>query len=89
MSRRLRDLADEVCDSRLVVALEGGYSEIYAPYCTAAVAEGLCDGLDGTLPVQEPYGSRAESMPASRDTGLDARQAIDAAVALHRARWLS
>jgi acetoin utilization deacetylase AcuC-like enzyme len=87
MTRRLRDLADELCGGRLVIALEGGYSEIYAPYCTAAIAEGLCDGLDGISPVQEPYGSRAESMPASREVGLDARKALDEAIAAHRRWW--
>lgn len=80
MTRSLRDLADELCNGRLAVALEGGYSEVYAPYCSAAIAEGLCDGLDGITPVEEPYGARAESMPPSRELGLDA------AAALHQVR---
>ncbi len=87
MTRRLRDLADELCDGRLVIALEGGYSELYAPYCTASIAEGLCEGLDGISPVEEPYGSRAESMPASREIGLDARKALDDAIAINRRYW--
>jgi acetoin utilization deacetylase AcuC-like enzyme len=87
MTRRLRDLADEVCGGRLVIAQEGGYSEIYAPYCSAAIGEGLCDGLDGPNPVEEPYGARAESMPASRSIGLDAQRALDDAVEAHRRFW--
>jgi acetoin utilization deacetylase AcuC-like enzyme len=87
MTGILRDLADEICESRLVIAQEGGYSPNYAPYCSAAIAEGLCDGLSGLAPLEEPYGPRAESMPASRRIGLDAQAAIDAAVAAHRRFW--
>jgi len=87
MTRQFRDLADEVCGGRLVIAQEGGYSEIYAPYCGAAIGEGLCEGLDGLNPVEEPYGPRAESMPASRHIGLDAQQALDDARAAHSRYW--
>jgi acetoin utilization deacetylase AcuC-like enzyme len=85
MTGRMRDLADDVCGSRLLIALEGGYSDIYAPYCTAAIAEGLVTGVGGFDPVREPYGSRAETMPASRGIGLDARAALDAALEAHAA----
>lgn len=88
MTRRVRDLADEVCEGRLVIAQEGGYSEVYAPYCGAAIAEGLVEGMDGISPVEEPYGPRAESMPATRGIGLDAQKALDDAVAAHRAHWM-
>ena len=87
MTHRLRDLADEVCEGRLVIAQEGGYSEIYAPYCGAAIGEGLIDGLEDITPVEEPYGARAESMPASRTIGLDAEKALDDAVDAHRRYW--
>ncbi len=84
MTSAMRALADECCAGRMVIALEGGYSEIYAPYCTAAIAEGLVTGVGGFDPVHEPYGSRAETMPATRSIGLDARAAIDAARETHR-----
>jgi acetoin utilization deacetylase AcuC-like enzyme len=87
MTRHIRDLADELCEGRLVIALEGGYSELYAPYCGAAVAEGLVEGLEDVGPVDEPYGARAESMPASLTIGLDAERALDDAVAAHRRFW--
>ncbi|HEV2065265.1 MAG TPA: hypothetical protein VGR08_00410, partial [Thermomicrobiales bacterium] len=87
MTRRFRDLADAICDGRLVIAQEGGYSEIYAPYCSASIAEGLCEGLGGISPVEEPYGSRAESMPPSREIGLDGQTAIAAARSVHGATW--
>lgn len=85
MTSLMRELADDVSNSRLLIALEGGYSDIYAPYCTAAIAEGLVTGIGGFDPVREPYGSRAETMPASREIGLDARAALDAAVEAHAA----
>lgn len=87
MTRILRDTADEVCASRLVIAQEGGYSDYYAPYCSAAIGEGLCDGLNNILPLEEPYGPRAESMPPSQRVSLDSRAAIDAAIATHRRFW--
>jgi acetoin utilization deacetylase AcuC-like enzyme len=85
MTGLMRELADDVCQGRMVIALEGGYSDIYAPYCTAAIAEGLVTGIGGFDPVGEPYGSRAETMPASRSIGLDARAALDAAIEAHAA----
>ena len=87
MTTMLRDLADEICGSRLVIAQEGGYSPTYAPYCSAAIAEGLCGGLSGLVPLEEPYGPRAESMPPSRRIGLDAQAAIKAAAEAHRRFW--
>jgi acetoin utilization deacetylase AcuC-like enzyme len=87
MTHQLRDLADEVCDGRLVIALEGGYSEIYAPYCGAAIGEGLCEGVGDFDPVEEPYGSRAESQPATLRIGLDAEKALSDAVEAHRRHW--
>ena len=87
MTHMLRDLADEICDGRLVIATEGGYSELYAPYCAAAIGEGLCAGLSGINPVEEPYGARAETMPPSRMIGLDARAALDAAIEVTRRHW--
>lgn len=84
MTGIMRALADECCHGRLVIALEGGYSEIYAPYCTAAIAEGLVTGVGGFTPVAEPYGSRAETMPATRSIGLGAQAAIDTAKDTHR-----
>jgi acetoin utilization deacetylase AcuC-like enzyme len=87
MTGILREVAGEVCEGRLVVAQEGGYSPHYAPYCSAAIAEGLCDGLNGFNPLEEPYGPRAESMPPTRRIGLDAQAAIDAAIEAHRRHW--
>lgn len=87
MTRMMRELAEQACEGRLVVAQEGGYSDWYAPYCSAAIAEGLCEGMSGIQPIGEPYGPRAESMPPSREISGDARAAIDAAITAHREYW--
>ena len=41
MTRLMMEAADELCDGRLVVCLEGGYSPVYIPYCGLPVIETL------------------------------------------------
>jgi acetoin utilization deacetylase AcuC-like enzyme len=78
-------LADELCEGRIVLAQEGGYSEVYAPYCTAAIVEALTGCRIGH---EEPVSQeRADRWPQSRAVGLDARAAIDAVKEHHRATW--
>jgi acetoin utilization deacetylase AcuC-like enzyme len=36
-----KELADDLCDGRLVLVHEGGYSEVYVPFCGHAVLETL------------------------------------------------
>ena len=74
--KRRRRSAAEVCDSRLVVALEGGYSLMHLPLCNLAILEGLA-GLEPYFPV-DPIGA---DVPARlRDVE---REAVAAAVAAH------
>ncbi len=61
MTARIRDLAREVCDGKLVVVHEGGYSEVYVPFCGHAVLEALSDStsrapdpLEHTLTARQP-----------------------------------
>jgi acetoin utilization deacetylase AcuC-like enzyme len=84
MARTMLALAAETCGGRLVVTQEGGYAAQYAPYCSAAVAEVLV-GADSLVP--EVYGSRAASLPASREVGLDCERAVDRVVAFQRRHW--
>jgi acetoin utilization deacetylase AcuC-like enzyme len=37
----VQELADESCAGRLVLAHEGGYSEVYVPFCAHRVIETL------------------------------------------------
>lgn len=41
MTRALMDVAERHSGGRLVILQEGGYSEIYGPYCTLAIVETL------------------------------------------------
>ncbi len=50
--------ADEICDGRLVVAHEGGYSSSYVPYCGLAIIEEL-SGV--RTPVEDPFLELSES----------------------------
>lgn len=54
-------LADELCDGRLVLVHEGGYSEVYVPFCGHAVLQRLSasnieapDPLADTLAARQP-----------------------------------
>ena len=52
LTRLLLDVADEVCDGRLVVEHEGGYSSAYVPFCGLAVVEELSGIRTGT---EDPF----------------------------------
>lgn len=61
MTALLRDLADELCEGRLVAVHEGGYSEVHVPFCGHAVLEELSgapvsapDPLAATLAARQP-----------------------------------
>ncbi|MEM9778770.1 MAG: class II histone deacetylase [Pseudomonadota bacterium] len=43
LTRQTRALAADLCDGRLVLAHEGGYSELHVPFCGHAVLEVLSD----------------------------------------------
>ncbi len=87
MTLTMMRVAEEVCQGRLVVAQEGGYAAEYAPYCTAAIIEALTDSVSASPTVPEPYGVRATNLPAITTIGLDARKAIDDALAIQREFW--
>jgi len=59
ISQLMLTLAEEVCDGRLLLLQEGGYSLAYVPYCTVAVVEpligvdlGLVDLYEGSSEVE-------------------------------------
>lgn len=61
MTLRLKSAAATHCDGRLVLAHEGGYSEVYAPFCGHATLEALSgsdkhvpDPLEEALKVRQP-----------------------------------
>jgi len=61
MTLRIKEAADTLCDGRLVLVHEGGYSEVYVPFCAHATLEALSgskrtapDPLAKTFDVRQP-----------------------------------
>jgi acetoin utilization deacetylase AcuC-like enzyme len=49
MTLKMKELAGKVCDGKLVLVHEGGYSEVYVPFCGHATIEAL-SGSNITAP---------------------------------------
>ncbi|MDF0605000.1 class II histone deacetylase [Neisseriaceae bacterium TC5R-5] len=60
MTAKLMQVADKVCQGKLAMFHEGGYSEAYAPYCGLAVLEQL-SGVRTTI--ADPYLSAWQAQP--------------------------
>jgi acetoin utilization deacetylase AcuC-like enzyme len=61
LTRMVMDAAARLCDGRLVLVHEGGYSEVYVPFCGHAVLEALSgapvhapDPMAATLAARQP-----------------------------------
>jgi acetoin utilization deacetylase AcuC-like enzyme len=78
MTRLLMQAADELCNGRLVMSHEGGYSQMYVPYCGLAVMEEMT-GIK--THIDDPW---AEPMSTWGQQELQPHQwtAIEAAVKL-------
>ena len=70
MTESMIVLAERHCAGKVVVLLEGGYSETYAPYCTLAIIESLMNRRTG---ISEPL-SREYTLnrPETTTVGLSA-----------------
>ena len=59
MTLRIKTLAQEVCGGKLVLAHEGGYSEVYVPFCGHATIAALAGSeIDAGDPFLEPFTAR-------------------------------
>lgn len=83
MAERVVQLADSLCEGRLVMCQEGGYSPAYAPFCGLAVIEAMAG--EKTKVVDPMLGWYA-ALPGQE---LQAHQvkAIDEAAAVVRSHW--
>ncbi len=62
MTRQVMDLANDICEGRLVMAHEGGYSETYVPFCGHAVlAEMAGSAIDAPDPFAATLAARQPS----------------------------
>jgi acetoin utilization deacetylase AcuC-like enzyme len=75
MTDMMRDTAAQLCESRLVLNHEGGYSEFYVPFCGIAAIEGL-SGIDSG--VTDPY--RGTASVDNQRIQPHQQAAIDAAI---------
>lgn len=71
MTRMMREAAEDLCEGRLTLVHEGGYSEVYVPFCGHAVLEELSgsaitapDPLTERLQRQQP-GPRFDALLSS------------------------
>ena len=54
MTKTILELSEYICDGRVVISQEGGYSETHVPFCGLAVLEELVGGKKRFLdPVKE------------------------------------
>jgi acetoin utilization deacetylase AcuC-like enzyme len=86
MTRATMALADELCEGRLAVVHEGGYSQSYAPVCGLAIIEELC-GLDSGVADDLGGQARADRLRPSYEVGLDVERALAEVVAAQSAYW--
>jgi acetoin utilization deacetylase AcuC-like enzyme len=84
LSQLMVDLAEEVCDGRLVMLQAGGYSAAYVPYCTAAVVEALV-GVD--LGIVDLYATSSELERCQAVLGSETLQALEGAREWHKRWW--
>ena len=59
MTRTVLSLADDVCNGRLVMCHEGGYSSAYVPFCGQAVIEEMSGAC---APIEDPFCEAIEAM---------------------------
>ena len=84
ISQAMLDLAEEVCEGRLLMLQEGGYSLAYVPYCTLAVVEPLL-GVD--LGVVDLYEGSSEVERCKTILTRETRDALAAAKKWHCNWW--
>ncbi len=58
MTHHLMDLANDLCDGRLVMAHEGGYSEVHVPFCGHAVIQTLANS---DIEAPDPFEDRIQA----------------------------
>jgi acetoin utilization deacetylase AcuC-like enzyme len=84
MAEMMRDLAEKVCDGRLVAIQEGGYSPEYVPYCILRVIEGMT-GERTAIP--DSQGNTPELQKAFTDYHPWQREAVDAVIKEQSKYW--
>ena len=84
VSTLMLDLAEEICDGRLLMLQEGGYSVAYVPYCTLAAVEPLV-GAD--LGIADLYAGSSEVERCMTILTQETLDALAMAKKWHRNWW--
>lgn len=84
ISELMLALAQEVCEGRLLMLQEGGYSVAYVPYCTAAAVEPLL-GLD--LGIVDLYAGSSEVERSATIFSRETQHALSEARKWHKHWW--
>ncbi|MFF5995175.1 class II histone deacetylase [Lysinibacillus sp. KU-BSD001] len=80
ITKIMLQLADEVCDSRIVFVHEGGYSNAYVPFCTLRIIEEM-SGI--YTDVEDPFtGSQAPDV-----LNIVQKEAIDQVIKIQSKHW--
>jgi acetoin utilization deacetylase AcuC-like enzyme len=76
LTEMLLAVADEVCEGRVMMTHEGGYSPTYVPYCGLAVLEAM-SGVK--TDIDDPFGPGYERLPDQALTETQASRIAQAA----------
>lgn len=85
MTSALIGVAEDTCDGRLVMFQEGGYSELYAPYCTLDILESLTACRTHLTEPQDP--SQLALRPDVAAVGLTAEAVLGVIEATQACHW--
>ncbi len=79
MTRQVMALADEICEGRVVMVHEGGYSEVYVPFCGHAVLQEMSgSAIDAPDPMGPLYIKRQPGEAHQRFVSGEIAQMRDA-----------
>lgn len=77
LTKKLMEVADEVCDGKILMTHEGGYSAIYSPFCGQAILQ----EMSGEYVLDDPFAAIVDTYP-SHQVNLVQEQEISEAAKL-------
>ncbi|RSL30314.1 class II histone deacetylase [Salibacterium salarium] len=84
VAAEVKQLAERICDGRLVVCHEGGYSSSYVPFCTLRIIEAL-SGRNSKV-TEDPFYVVIQGLPSNK-LEKHQKEAVQKAAALQNRYW--
>ncbi len=84
MTRRVKAVADDTCQGRLAICMEGGYSRVYVPFCVLAIVEEMSSRRSRVV---DQFLPSIDLIATVHRVAAEAKQAVDRVVALHQPYW--